>query len=55
LLRVVDQLLSLLFVEESDIRQKLININKKLELIESSTIKTKADVESYAAAIKAES
>jgi hypothetical protein len=54
LLRIVDQLLSLLFVEEDDIRQKLININKKLERIESSTIKTKTNVESYATTIKAE-
>jgi ribosomal protein S20 len=54
LLRVVDQLLSLLFVEEDDIRQKLININKKFKRIESSTIKTKTNVESYATTIKAE-
>jgi hypothetical protein len=54
LLRVVDQLLSLFFVEEDDIRQKLININKKLKRIESSTIKTKTNVESYVTAIKAE-
>jgi hypothetical protein len=54
LLRVVDQLLSLLFVEKSDIRQKLTNINKKLKRIESNTIKTKTNVESYATAIKAE-
>ncbi len=53
LLRVVDQLLSLLFVEKDDIQQKLININKKLERIESSTIKTKTDVELYAITIKA--
>jgi hypothetical protein len=54
LLRVVDQLLSLLFIEKNNIRQKLININKKLERIENSTIKTKTDVESYATTIKAE-
>ncbi len=55
LLRAVNQLLSLLFVEENDIRQKLININKKLERIESNTFKTKTNVDSYAAAVKTES
>jgi hypothetical protein len=55
LLRVVDQLLSLLFVEKSNIWQKLIKINKKFKRIENNTIKTKTNVESYATAIKAES
>ncbi len=55
LLRVVSQLLSLLFIEKRDIRQELIDINKKLERIESSTFKTKTDVNSYVAATKADS
>jgi hypothetical protein len=52
LLKVVIQLLSLLFTKEIDMRQKLININKKLERIESNIFKTKTNIEIYAIAIK---
>ncbi len=55
LLKAVTQLLSLLFTRESDMRQKLININKKLERIESNIFKTKTNIEIYAVAIKIES
>ncbi len=54
LLRAVIQLLSLLFTKESDMRQKLININRKLERIESNIFKTKTNIEIYAIAIKIE-
>jgi hypothetical protein len=52
--RAVIQLLSLLFIRESDMRQKLININRKLERIESNIFKTKTNIEIYAVAIKIE-
>jgi hypothetical protein len=54
LLRAMTQLLSLLFTREKDMRQKLININKKLERIESNIFKTKTNIEIYAIAIKIE-
>ncbi len=54
LFKAVTQLLSLLFIEESDMRQKLININKKLERIESNIFNTKTNIEIYAIAIKIE-
>jgi hypothetical protein len=54
LLKAVIQLLSLLFTRKSDRRQKLININKKLERIESNIFKTKTNIEIYAIAIKIE-
>ncbi len=54
LLRAVTQLLSLLSVRENDMRQKLININRKLERIESNIFKTKTNIEIYAVAIKIE-
>ncbi len=54
LLKVVIQLLSLLFTRENDMRQELININKKLERIESNIFKTKTNIEIYAVAIKIE-
>jgi hypothetical protein len=47
-------LLSLLSTRENDMRQKLININKKLERIESNIVKTKTNIEIYAVAIKIE-
>jgi hypothetical protein len=47
-------LLSLLFTKKSDMRQKLININKKLERIKSNIFKTKMNIEIYAVAIKIE-
>jgi hypothetical protein len=50
----MNQLLSLLFTKENDIRQKLININKKLERIESNIFKT-TNIEIDAVAIKIES
>jgi hypothetical protein len=52
MLRVVDELLSLLFIRDSDIKQKLMNINKKLKRIDNSTFKTKTDIDTYAIAIK---
>jgi hypothetical protein len=55
LLKAVIQLLSLLFTKESDMRQELININKKLEHIKSNIFKTKTNIEIYAVAIKIES
>jgi hypothetical protein len=54
LLEAVIQLLSLLFTKENDMRQKLININKKLERIESIIFKTKTNIEIYAIVIKIE-
>jgi hypothetical protein len=51
LLKVIIQLLSLLFIKNNDMRQKLININKKLERIESNIFKTKTNIEIYAIAI----
>jgi hypothetical protein len=54
LLKAVIQLLSLLFTKEKDMRQKLININKKFERIESNIFKTKTNIEIYAVAIKIE-
>ncbi len=54
LFKAVIQLLSLFFTKENDMRQKLININKKLERIESNIFKTKTDIEIYAIAIKIE-
>ncbi len=55
LLNAVNQLLSLLSTKENDMRQKLININKKFERIESNIFKTKTNIEIYAIAIKIES
>ncbi len=52
MLRIVDELLSLLFIRNSDIKQKLMNINKKLKRIDSSTFKTKTDIDTYAIAVK---
>jgi hypothetical protein len=50
--RIVDELLSLLFIKDSDIKQKLMNINKKLKRLDSSTFKTKTDIDTYAIAVK---
>jgi hypothetical protein len=55
LLKAVTQLLSLLFTKEKNMRQKLININRKFERIESNIFKTKTNIEIYAVAIKIES
>ncbi len=52
MLKIVDELLSLLFIKDSDIKQKLMNINKKLKRIDSNTFKTKTDIDTYAIAIK---
>jgi Mg2+ and Co2+ transporter CorA len=54
LFKAVTQLLSLLSIKENDMRQKLININKKLERIKSNIFKTKTNIEIYAIAIKTE-
>jgi hypothetical protein len=50
--KIVDELLSLLFIRDSDIKQKLMNINKKLKRIDNSTFKTKTDIDTYAIAVK---
>jgi hypothetical protein len=50
LLKAVTQLLSLLFIKENDMRQELININKKFERIENNIFKTKTNIEIYAIA-----
>jgi hypothetical protein len=42
----------LLFIKNSDIKQKLMNINKKLKWIDSNTFKTKTDIDTYAIAVK---
>jgi hypothetical protein len=52
MLKIVDELLSLLFIKDSDIKQKLMNINKKLKRIDSNTFKTKTDIVTYAIAVK---
>ncbi len=52
MLIIVDELLSLLFIKNSDIKQKLMNINKKLKRIDSNTFKTKINIDTYAIAIK---
>jgi hypothetical protein len=54
MLRIVDELLSLLFIKNSDIKQKLMNINKKLKRIDNNTFKTKTDIDTYATAVKRE-
>jgi hypothetical protein len=52
MLKIVDELLFLLFIKDSDIKQKLMNINKKLKRIDNSTFKTKTDIDTYAIAVK---
>jgi hypothetical protein len=52
LLKIVDELFFLLFIKDSDIKQKLMNINNKLKRIDSNTFKTKTDIDTYAIAIK---
>jgi hypothetical protein len=54
MLRIVDELLSLLFIKDNDIKQKLMNINKKLKRVDNSTFKTKTDIDTYAIAVKEE-
>jgi hypothetical protein len=54
MLKIVDELLFLLFIRDSDIKQKLMNINKKLKRIDNSTFKTKTDIVTYAIAVKKE-
>jgi phosphorylcholine metabolism protein LicD len=55
LFRAIAQLQSLLFTKENNIRQKLININRKLERIKSNIFKKKTNIEIYAVAIKTKS
>ncbi len=55
LFKAVIQLLSLFFIKKNDMRQKLININKKLERIKSNIFKTKTNIKIYVIAIKIES
>jgi hypothetical protein len=52
MLKIVDELLFLLFIKDNDIKQKLMNINKKLKRIDSSTFKIKTDIDTYAIAVK---
>jgi hypothetical protein len=52
LLRIVNELFSLLFIRNNDIKQKLMNINKKLKRIDSSTFKTKTNIVTYAIVIE---
>jgi hypothetical protein len=52
MLKIVDKLLSLLFIKDSDIKQKLMNINKKLKRIDSNTFKRKTNIDTYTIAIK---
>jgi hypothetical protein len=52
MLKIVDELLFLLFIKNSDIKQKLMNINKKLKRIDNNTFKTKTDIDTYAIAVK---
>ncbi len=54
MLKIVDELLFLLFIKNSDIKQKLMNINKKLKRIDNNTFKTKTDIDIYAIAVKKE-
>ncbi len=54
MLKIVDELLSLLFIKDSDIKQKLMNINKKLKRIDNNTFKTKTNIDTYAIAVKEE-
>jgi hypothetical protein len=55
LFKAVAQLSSLLFITENDMRQKLINIHKKLERIENNIFKIKTNIEIYADVIKMKS
>jgi hypothetical protein len=55
LLKAISQLLSLLFIKKNDMRQKLININKKFKRIESNIFKIKANVNFYVATMKTKS
>jgi hypothetical protein len=52
MLKIVDELFFLLFIKDSDIKQKLMNINKKLKRIDNNTFKTKTNIDTYAIAIK---
>jgi hypothetical protein len=52
MLKIVDELLFLLFIKNSDIKQKLMNINKKLKRIDDNTFKTKTNIDTYAIAVK---
>jgi K+ transporter len=52
MLKIVDELLCLLFIKNNDIKQKLMNINKKLKRIDSNTFKTKTNIDTYASAVK---
>jgi hypothetical protein len=52
MLKIVYELLSLLIIKDNDIKQKLININKKLKRIDNNTFKTKTDIDTYAIAVK---
>jgi hypothetical protein len=52
MLKLVDELLFLLFIKINNIKQKLMNINKKLKRIDSNTFKIKTDNDTYAIAVK---
>ncbi len=50
--KIVNELLSLMFIKNNDIKQKLMNINKKLKQIDNNTFKTKTNIDIYAIAVK---
>jgi hypothetical protein len=50
--KIVDEFFSLLFIKDNDIKQKLININKKLKRIDNNIFKTKTNIDTYAIAVK---
>jgi hypothetical protein len=52
MLKIVNELLFLLFIKDSDIKQKLMNINRKLKQIDNNTFKTKTNIDTYAIAVK---
>jgi hypothetical protein len=52
MLKIVDELFFSLFIKNNDIKQKLMNINKKLKRIDNNTFKTKTNIVTYAIAVK---
>jgi hypothetical protein len=50
--KIVDELFFLLFIKNNDIKQKLMNINKKLKQIDNSTFKIKTNINTYVIAVK---
>ncbi len=50
--KIVNKLFFLLFIKNNDIKQKLMNINKKLKRIDNNIFKIKTNIEIYVNAIK---